>query len=221
MDNQLFQKIDDYISGLLAPEDEALQAVIKSLDAAKMPQHSIFPNQGKLLQLLAGLCQTKRILEIGTLGGYSTIWLARSLPDDGKLITVELNPQYAGVAQKNIKNAGLENKVEIRVGEALEVLAELDKEEAGVFDLVFMDAHKPSYIQYFDWALKHSRPGTLIVADNVIRDGQVLDKNSQDEKVQGVQKFNKMLSKNEKVFSTIITNTSGNGFDGMALALVR
>ncbi len=221
MNNQLFKKIDSYIADLLAPEDKVLHSTVKSLDRANMPQHSIFPNQGKFLQILAYLCNAKKILEIGTLGGYSTIWLARALPKDGKVTTIEIDPKYAEIAQKNIKNAKLEDKVEIKIGEALEVLSKLDQEKIGSFDMFFMDAHKPSYIKYFKWALQHSRSGALIVSDNVIRNGKVLDKQSADEKVLGVQAFNKMLSEQKGISSTIITNASGNGFDGMAISFVH
>ncbi len=165
MNEELFTKVDRYIDELLAPEDEVLASTIKSLDEAGMPQHSVSPNQGKLLQIFAKSCNAKNVLEIGTLGGYSTIWLARALPENGKMITIELDPKYAEVAHKNIKKANLQNKVEIRVGEALEVLETIN----GTFDLIFMDAHKPSYKKYFEWALRHARPGTLIIADNVIR----------------------------------------------------
>ncbi len=219
MDSKLYGQLDSYVSGLLAPEDGMLRSVIDSLDVEGMPQHSVFPNQGKLLQILIKLGGVKRILEIGTLGGYSTTWMARALSADGKLISIELDPSYAAVAKKNIKRAKLQNKVEIKVGEALTVLKQIDK-TAGKFDLFFFDAHKPSYIKYFNWALKHSHKGTLIIADNVIRDGKVLNRKNKEEKVIGVQKFNKMLSKNKKVSSTIITNASGNGFDGMSLSCV-
>jgi len=221
MEKKLFEKIDNYIGDLLAPEDPVLQSIEKSLETANIPQQSIYPNQGKLLQLFVKLSKAKRILEIGTLGGYSTIWLARVLPDDGKIITIELNEDYAKVAQQNIKKAGMQKNVEIRIGEALDVLSQLNDEHVEAFDIVFLDAHKPSYIQYFEWALSHTKMGSLIIADNVIRNGEVLKKNCTDEKVIGVQKFNKMLSENKRVFSTIITNASGNGFDGMSISVVR
>lgn len=217
MKNKLFTKVDQYIDELLAPEDEVLASTIKSLDEAGMPQHSISPNQGKLLQIFAKLCNAKNILEIGTLGGYSTIWLARALPDNGKLITIELDPKYAEVARGNIEKANLQNKVEIRVGEALEVLQSID----GTFDMIFIDAHKPSYTKYFEWALRHARPGTLIVADNVIREGKILDENSAEEKVKGAQEFNAMLAAKAEVSATIIPTIGAKGYDGMALAIVN
>lgn len=217
MNEELFTKVDQYIDELLAPEDEVLASTIKSLDEAGMPQHSVSPNQGKLLQIFAKSCNAKNVLEIGTLGGYSTIWLARALPENGKLISIELDPNYAIVAQKNIEKANLQNKVEIRVGEALEVLETIN----GTFDLIFMDAHKPSYAKYFEWALRHARPGTLIIADNVIREGKVLDKDTTEEKVRGVQEFNAMLAANAEVSATIIPTVGAKGYDGMALAIVN
>ena len=219
MSNKLYSQLDSYVSDLLASEDDVLRSVVKSLDTEKMPQNSVFPNQGKLLQILIKLGKVKRILEIGTLGGYSTIWMARALPDDGELISIELDPDYAEVAKKNIKKANLQHKVEVKVGEALSIFKRIDK-SAGEFDLFFFDAHKPSYVKYFNWALRHSHKGSLIVADNIIRDGKVLDKESKEEKVIGVQEFNEMLSRNKKVSSTIITNASGNGFDGMSLSYI-
>ncbi len=221
MDDELYKKVDDYIKKLFTPEDNILLSTIKSLDKADMPQHSIFANQGKLLQIFAMLCNAKKILEIGTLGGYSTIWLARALPDDGTLITIEIDPKYAEVARKNIENANLSKKVVIKIGEALSVLETLEREEGYIFDLIFIDAHKPSYVKYFEWALRYSHVGTLIVADNVIREGQVLTPISNDDKVKGVQQFNEMLASNKKIHSIIIPTITGNGYDGMALALVK
>lgn len=217
MNEELFTKVDQYIDELLAPEDEVLVSTIKSLDEAGMPQHSVSPNQGKLLQIFTKSCNAKNVLEIGTLGGYSTIWLARALPESGKLISIELNPKYAKVAQKNIEKANLQDKVDIRVGEALDVLETID----GTFDLIFIDAHKPSYKKYLEWALRHARTGTLIIADNVIREGKVLDKDTTEEKVRGVQEFNAMLANNAEVSATIIPTVGAKGYDGMALAIVN
>jgi caffeoyl-CoA O-methyltransferase len=167
MNPELFAEVDHYIAELLAPEDDALLTTIESLDQAGMPQISISPNQGKLLYTLALLCNARNILEIGTLGGYSTIWLAKALPNDGRLITLEYDPFYAEVAQKNITLAGLKSKVEVRVGKALELLPKIETEITTPFDLIFIDADKPPYAEYFQWAIKLARPGALIVADNV------------------------------------------------------
>lgn len=221
MDTEIFLQVDNYISGLLAPEDKALVETIKSLDNEGLPQHSVSPNQGKFLQVMMIACNAKRVLELGTLGGYSTIWLARALPDDGKVITIELDKHHGEVAQKNIDNAGLSQKVDLRVGKALDILPKIVAENREPFDLIFIDADKPPYTEYFDYALKLSRPGTLIICDNVIREGKVLDKNSTDEKVQGVQRLNKMLSENKKVTATILHSVGVKEYDGMAIAVVN
>lgn len=217
MDQTRFTAVDQYIADLFIPPDEALHATERSLAAAGMPEISVSPVQGKFLQLLARLCGAKRILEIGTLAGYSTIWLARALPPDGRLITLEYEPAYAEVARNNIDRAGLAEKVEVRVGRALDLLPGLE----GVFDMIFIDADKPPYAEYFQWALRLSRPGTLIVADNVIRDGQVLDANNPDEKVIGARRFNELLAGTEAVSAVILPTVGIKEFDGMALAVVR
>lgn len=221
MDNQLFEKVDHYISDLFKDEDEALKAVEKTILENNIPQISISPNQGKFLQLLAKLTQPKKILEIGTLAGYSTIWLARALPKNGKLITLEFSELHAKVAQQNIKQAGLKDLVEIRVGKAIDLLPVLVKEGTGPFDMIFIDADKLPYKEYFEWSLKLSRPGTLIIADNVIRDGKVLDPKSTDEMVQGVQRFNAALAANPAVDATIFQTVGTKEYDGMALAIVK
>jgi caffeoyl-CoA O-methyltransferase len=221
MNNEIFESVDQYISNLLGHEDEALIAATQSLKEAGMPAISISPNQGKFLQVLALLCNAKNILELGTLAGYSTIWMARALPKDGKLITLEYDPKHAAVAQKNIERAGLSEQIQIRTGKALEILPQLHAEGAGPFDMIFIDADKPPYADYFQWAVKLSRPGTLIVADNVIRDGKVLDENSTDAAVNGAQRFNKMLGANTAVTATILQMVGVKEYDGMALAVVK
>jgi len=221
MDNKIFESVDKYICDFFVPQDEALLATERSLKEADMPPISISANQGKFLHMLALLCNAKKILEVGTLAGYSTIWMARALPTDGKLVTLEYDPKHAGVAQKNIDLAGLSTKVEIRVGKGLVTLPKLVEEGAGPFDMIFIDADKPPYTEYFQWALKLSRKGTLIIADNVIRDGKVLDLTSQDEMVQGVQRFNKFLSQTQEVTATILQMVGTKEYDGMALAIVK
>jgi caffeoyl-CoA O-methyltransferase len=221
MNNQIFESVDHYISGLLGHEDEALVAAIESLKEAGMPAISVSPNQGKFLQLLALLCNAKNILELGTLAGYSTIWMARALPEDGRLITIEADPKHAEVAEKNIVRAGLASHVLIKTGKALDILPQLLADGAGPFDMIFIDADKPPYAEYFEWALRLSRPGTLIVADNVIRDGKVLDDNSTDPAVNGAQRFNKMLAANTAVTATILQMVGVKEYDGMALAVVK
>lgn len=216
-----FESVDRYISDRLALEDEALQAVTASLAEANMPAISVSANQGKFLQLMARLCGAKKILELGTLGGYSTIWMARALPPGGLLTTIEFEPTYAEVARRNIARAGLADRVDIRIGRALDVLPELVEERAGPFDLIFIDADKPPYAEYFRYALRLSRPGTLIVADNVVREGQVLDPACPDERVAGVQRFNDMLAAEKAVTATIIQTVGTKEWEGMALAVVN
>jgi caffeoyl-CoA O-methyltransferase len=221
MDKELFGRVDQYINNLLVDEDDVLIATETSITEANIPPISISPNQGKFLQVLARLCNAKKILEIGTLAGYSTIWLARALPQDGKLITLEFDPKHADVAHKNIIRAGLDSIVDIRIGKALNTLPQIEMEGIAPFDMIFIDADKTPYTEYFQWALRLSRPGTLIVADNVIREGKVLDPNSPDEMVQGVQRFNDMLAKTSSVTATIIQTIGAKDHDGMAIAIVN
>jgi caffeoyl-CoA O-methyltransferase len=221
MDKNIFAAVDDYISNLFEKEDSSLKATEQSIIDSKIPAISISPNQGKFLQILARTNNAKKILEIGTLAGYSTIWLARALPKNGKLITLEYEPLHARVAQKNIEHAGLESIVEIREGKALDLLPKLVEEGAGPFDMIFIDADKAPYKEYFDWSLKLSRSGTLIVADNVIREGKVLDAKSTDEMVNGVKRFNAALAANPAVTATIIQTVGSKEHDGMALAIVK
>lgn len=215
--HEIFGRTDTYISELLAPEDDVLKDTIRSIEAAGIPQMSVSPNQGKMLQVLARTANAKRILELGTLGGYSTIWMARALPEDGQLISLEYDPAYAAVAQQNIRAAGMDKIVEIKIGKALDTLPTLE----GPFDLIFIDADKPPYTEYFEWALKLSRKGTIIVADNVIREGKVLDTHTDDEKVAGVQRFNQALSRNTAVTATILQTIGVKDHDGIAIAVVN
>lgn len=221
MNQNLFASVDHYIKNLLAPEDEALKATIQSITDNGIPQISVSPNQGKFLQVLATLCRAQKILEVGTLAGYSTIWLARALPPNGRLVSIEFDPMHARVAQENMQRAGLAEQVDIRVGKAIDVLPEIAAQGIGPFDLIFIDADKPPYAEYYEWALKLSRPGTLIIADNVIREGKVLDPNSSDEKVQGVQRLNRMLATDNRVTATIIQTVGEKEHDGMVIAVVR
>ncbi len=221
MDQKLFESVDKYISALLAPEDEILKATVKSIDEAGMPQISVSPNQGKFLHIMALLSHAKNILEVGTLAGYSTIWMARALPPGGKLITLEVDPKHMDVARKNISKAGLSNKVDFRLGKAIEILPKLKTEKAGPFDLIFIDADKAPYTEYFQLALKLSRPGTLIIADNVIREGKVLNESTSDEMVKGAQRFNKTLAATSEVTAIILQMVGMKEWDGMALAIVN
>jgi caffeoyl-CoA O-methyltransferase len=221
MSKKLFKSVDAYISKLLSLEDAVLKSTLRSMRNTTMGNANISANQGHFLQMLAGLCNAKKILEIGTLGGYSTIWLGRALPADGHLVTLELEQVNADIARQNIIKAGLDPLVDIRVGKALDLLPEIEAEEIGPFDFIFIDADKPPYTEYFEWALKLSRPGTIIVADNVIRGGKILDPDSSDEKVKGVQRFNQMLALNKEVTATIFQTVGSKEHDGMAMAVVK
>jgi len=221
MSKKPFAAVDKYIAKLLGPEDKALRSAVKSMKKADIPPMNISANQGKFLQVLAKTAGAKKILEIGTCGGYSTIWLARALPIDGHLITLEVDQAYADVARENIIKAGLDTVVDIKVGKALDTLQTLDAGDAGPFDMIFIDADKPPYTEYFDWAVKLSRPGTIIVADNVVREGKILDEKHPDEKVQGVQRLNKALATDERVTATIIQNVGVKYHDGMVIAVVN
>lgn len=220
MTENVFSKVDNYLIDLFALEDKVLKDTEESIRENGMPEHSVSANQGQFLYLLAKMCNAKRIVEVGTLGGYSTIWLARALGSNGRLTTIEIDPQYAKVAKENIRKANLDQIVEVRVGDALTLLAELESDPTPV-DLFFMDADKPNYMAYFEWALKMSRPGTLILADNVIREGKVLDENSQDEKVIGVRRYNAMVAKNNKVITSILQQVGKKEYDGIAVSLVK
>jgi predicted O-methyltransferase YrrM len=221
MDQKVFKAVDQYISDLFIPQDEALNAAELSHEQEGIPHINVSPNLGKLLYLLVKLSNAKKILELGTLAGYSTIWMAKALPEDGRLITMELDTRHADIARKNISRSGLSHKIEIRVGKAIDLLPVLVKENAGPFDMIFIDADKPPYTEYFEWSLRLSRPGTLIIADNVIRDGKVLDPNHKDPMVKGAQRFNKALAANKRVDATILQTIGVKEYDGMAIAIVK
>jgi caffeoyl-CoA O-methyltransferase len=221
MEKEIFESVDQYILKLVGAEDEALRAADRSIMEEDLPPISVSANQGKFLHVLAKACGAKKILEIGTLAAYSTIWMARALPQDGKMITLEFDPNHARVAKKNIERAGLSKLVDVRIGKAIELLPQLQANNEGPFDMIFIDADKPPYTEYFQWSLKLAHPGTLIVADNVIREGNVLDPRSTDEMVQGVQRFNEYLSQSKSVTATIIQTVGAKVHDGMALAVVK
>ncbi|HEX3092869.1 MAG TPA: O-methyltransferase [Candidatus Angelobacter sp.] len=212
--------VDSYIADLFLAPDPVLEAALASSAAAGLPAISVSAAQGKLLHVLARVQGARRILEIGTLGGYSTIWLARALPADGRLISLEVNPKHAEVAHANVARAGLTSVVEIRQGAALDTLPKLVSEGHGPFDLIFIDADKPGYAGYLQWSLKLARQGTLIIADNVVRKGAVADPASRDENVQGIRKFNEVLAAEKRVTTTVIQTVGSKGYDGLALILV-
>lgn len=209
---------DGYFAGLLMPPDPALDAALEASAAAGLPTINVAPNQGKLLHLLARAQGARRVLEIGTLGGYSTIWLARALPPGGRLLTLEADPHHAEVARANLVRAGLADVVEVRLGRGVDTLSGLSADEP--FDLVFIDADKPSYPDYFAHALRLSRPGTLIVADNVVRGGRVADACSDDEAVKGARRLTELVAVEPRVSATVVQTVGVKGHDGFLLALV-
>ena len=211
--------VDTYFTSHLTPSDAVLDSALKDSDDGGLPAIAVAPNQGKLLKLMAQMCNAKTILEIGTLGGYSTIWLARALPADGHLITLEYEQHHADVASKNIERAGLSDQVDIRVGAAIDSLPKL-ADEGHVFDFIFIDANKDDYPAYLDWSIKLSRKGTTIFADNVVRNGEVANPNSTDIYVQGAQGLIEMLNTDPRVDATAIQTVGSKGYDGFALAVV-
>jgi predicted O-methyltransferase YrrM len=214
----LLLRIDSYVEGLFAPPDPALEGALRRSREAGLPEIHVSPNEGKLLQLLAEIAGAKRILEVGTLGGYSTIHLARALPEEGLLISLELDEGYAGVARESLAKAGVKDRVEVRVGDARELLAGMVESGAAPFDLTFIDADKVSYPEYLEWALQLSRPGSLILADNTIRGGSVID--AEDESARATRKLNGTLAKDPRL-SAIILPLIREGIDGLAIARVR
>jgi predicted O-methyltransferase YrrM len=222
-DSQIEQQwtaVDRYIADLFVGTDSALDTALEASNAAGLPAINVSPNHGKLLMLMARAMGARKILEIGTLGGYSTIWLARALPADGNLITLEYDPKHAEVARANIARAGFANVVEVRQGRAQETLPQLVSENRGPFDFIFIDADKPGYSDYLTWSLKLSRPGTVIIADNVVRKGEIVDANSADANVQGMRKFNALLAAEPRVSATEIQTVGSKGYDGFAYAVV-
>ena len=211
-------EVDDYIAARLIPPDPLLDEVLRANAAAGLPPHDVSPAQGKLLHLLARISGARHILEIGTLGGYSTIWLARALPQGGRLVTLEADPRHAAVARANITRAGLADRVTLVEGPARETLPELTDD--GPFDFIFIDADKPANPDYLVWAMKLSRPGTIIVADNVVRDGAVADADSPDPKVRGVRQFFDMLAADPRLDATAVQTVGVKGYDGFAIAMV-
>lgn len=220
MTQPLWTEVDKYLTDLLVASDPALDAALADCAAAELPPIHVAANQGKLLQILAQSVGAKNILEIGTLGGYSTIWLARALGPSGRLITLEISPAHAEIARKNIARAGLSAQVEIRVAPALVTLAKLAAEKVGPFDFIFIDADKPNNTEYFEWSLKLSRPGTLIVIDNVVRSGGVANAASSDPAIQGTRRFFDRLSVTPNVNATAIQTVGSKGYDGLAICRV-
>ncbi len=221
MTQELWTAVERYLVDSVIDSDPVLEEVLRSNAAAGLPSIDVAPNEGKLLYLLAKIRGAKHILEIGTLGGYSTIWLARSLPADGKLLTLEVSAKHAEVASRNIDSAGLSGKADVRLGPASESLAKLVEAGAAPFDFIFIDADKPSNPDYLQWALKLSRSGTVIVVDNVIREGAVIDAASKDASVQGVRRLFAMIEAEPRIDATALQTLGSKGYDGFVMGVVK
>ncbi|HEY0318598.1 MAG TPA: O-methyltransferase [Solirubrobacterales bacterium] len=221
MDQQTPSAVDAFVAGTIVPDDEVLQAVLEAADAAGLPAIQVSPPQGRLLQILVRLVGARRVLEFGTLGGYSTILMARALADGGQLISLEADAEFAEVARANVERAGLADIVDLRVGPALETLPALEEDGAGPFDLVFIDADKVNTPNYFAWALDHVRPGALIVADNVVRNGSLADGNSEDPATRAQRALHKTLADEPRLTATTIQTVGIKGYDGFLIALVN
>jgi predicted O-methyltransferase YrrM len=220
MNQETWSAVDRYITNSLESPDPVLDAALAASAAAGLPSINVTPTQGRFLQLLARIQKARHILEIGTLGGYSTIWLARALPAGGRLITLEFDPKHADVARGNLTRAGLADIVQLRVGRALDTLPHLAAQGCGPFDLIFIDADKPGTADYFMWALKLSQRGSLIIVDNVVRKGAVVDAASDDPNVRGMRRFFDTLAAEKRVSATVLQTVGSKGYDGFALALV-
>ena len=212
--------VDSYFGDLLIARDEKLDAALAANQKAGLPAIDVSRLQGKFLELLVRISGARRILEIGTLGGYSTIWLARGLPEGGRIVTLEFDPHHAEVARANLEHAGVLDRVDLRVGRAIDTLPKLENTADSPFDLIFIDADKESYPEYLDWTLRLSRVGTVIVADNVVRDGRVVEADCDDERVRGVRRFTERLAAEPRLSATVLQNVGTKGYDGLALAVV-
>ena len=220
MNQDTWSAADRYLGAALMPPDACMDACVEANAEADLPAIDVSPLQGKLLFLIAQIQGARRILEIGTLGGYSTIWLARALPADGRLISLELNPRHAKVARSNISRAGVADRVEVIEGPAVESLARLHREACGPFDMIFIDADKPGYPEYLAWSLKLSHPGTVIVGDNVVRNGMIADAGATDENVLGARAFIESIAADPRLSATVIQTVGKKGYDGFSIARV-
>ena len=220
MNQEIWTAVDQYINNLFVPSDPVLDAALGASKAADLPSIQVSPPQGKLLHIIARLCGARKVLEIGTLGGYSTIWLARALPPGGRVVTLEADVKHADVARANFASAGLSHLIDLRFGPALDSLPQIAGQGLGPFDLFFIDADKAAMAEYFDWALRLSRPGSLIISDNVIRHGGVINADSDDPDIQGVRRFNERVAAEPRVSATEIQTVGSKGYDGFALAVV-
>lgn len=220
MSKETWAAVEHYYAALLAPDDAALEHALQSSEAAGLPRIQVSALQGKLLYLLGRMVSARNILEIGTLGGYSTIWMARALPEDGRLITLEASEKHAEIARENFAYAGLTAKIELRLGKALDTLPQIAAESRGPFDLVFIDANRSSLPEYFDWSLKLTRCGSVIVVDNVVREGAVLNGESADADIQGIRRFAEMAAAEKRASSTVLETVGSKNYDGFAILLV-
>jgi len=220
MTQDVWEAVEHYFDKVLVAQDSALEDALATAAAEKLPAIQVSSVQGKLLHLLARILDARKILEIGTLGGYSTIWMARALPEGGRIITLEADPRHADVARKNFARAGVASKVELRLGKALDTLPKIVAEGLGPFDLFFIDANKSNMPEYFEWSLKLARKGSVIIADNVVRGGAVLEADSKDADIQGVRKFLEMVGKEKRVSGTAMQTVSTKNYDGFAMVLV-
>ncbi len=216
---KIWNEVDRYFDRLI-PSDPALDAALAANRKAELPAIDVTPLQGKFLELLVRISGAHRVLEIGTLGGYSTLWLARALPQGGQVVTLELEPRHAKIARANLQNTGILDRVDLRVGRAAGLLRALVAGNAAPFDLIFIDADKASYPEYLEWSLKLSRPGTVIVADNVVRDGKVIEPDNPDPNIQGVRRFTDLIASEPRLTSTVLQTVGSKGYDGFALAVV-
>jgi predicted O-methyltransferase YrrM len=221
MSQELWTKVDAYIEEMLVGEDEALMEARRASEGAGLPAIAVTPGQGKLLMLMAQMIGARKILEVGTLGGYSTIWLARALPEGGRVITLEYEEKHAAVARKNIARAGLSEVVELQVGDARETMPRLLAEGRAPFDLIFIDANKDGCPNYFKWSVEMSRKGSVIIVDNVVRDGAVIDPGSKDPNIQGIRRFNEMAGVEPGVSATALQTVGSKGYDGFAVMLLK
>jgi predicted O-methyltransferase YrrM len=220
MTKDIWEAVDNYFDEMLIPHDSTLDDALATAAAANLPAIQVSSVQGKFLHLLARIMGARNILEIGTLGGYSTIWMARALPEGGRLITLEADLKHAEVARKNFARAGVESKVELRLGKALDTLPQVAGDGRGPFDMFFIDANKSNMPEYFEWSLKLARKGSVIIADNVVREGAVLDGKSKDADIQGIRRFLEMVGKEKRVSGTALQTVSTKNHDGFALVLV-
>ncbi|MCK4489269.1 MAG: O-methyltransferase, partial [Anaerolineales bacterium] len=220
MNQEIWTAVDSYYEDLMVRSDPRFNKIIEASKEAGLPPISITANLGKLLELLVRFLGARRILEIGTLGGYSTAWLARGLPPGGKLITLEIDSEHAAVARRNLSLFEFSGLIDIRVGDALDMLRTLDEDREGPFDLIFIDANKSQYSEYLDWSIKLSRPGTAIIADNVVRRGNIIKENSEDPSVKGIRDFNLKVSNEPRLRATVLQTVSSKGYDGFSLIYV-